>query len=95
LTKINDQLARNVVTLKRSAGSKNLSNKDTLSFWSYVMKVAIYLVTIIVFGITQVPAEALAKRPPTPPPANIQDSMPEMPPPPSMREGTRVTPLKK
>lgn len=69
------------------------------------MKNAIYLVTIIVFGLTQVPTEVLAKSPPlsstqdsipaTPPPPGTQDSIPATPPPPSMREGTRITPLMK
>jgi len=55
------------------------------------MKNATYLVTIIVVGLTQVPTEALANSPPL---SSNQDSMPATQPPPSMREGTRVTPLK-
>lgn len=56
------------------------------------MKNAIYLVTIIVFGLTQVPTEVLAKSPPL---SSTQDSIPATPPPPGMREGTRITPLMK
>ena len=60
-----------------------------MSFLTTRMKDAIYLVLIIVIGITQVPTEVLATSPPR---SSTQDNIPAMPPAPSMREGTRATP---
>jgi hypothetical protein len=53
------------------------------------MKNAIFLLFIIVFGVTHAPIQALAISPSQ---SNTQGNIPTVPSSPIMREGTRVTP---